>query len=130
MNLPRINSVVSGVAGTVFIWAAVLMVRYVGGATVPMFNFALLIGFLATVGLWLSWAIISFQQSGMEQGHEKAKRSPAEDDARLSRMLLQMLDEDERRALKQRLRDEMPADGEAVSLDELVARSEQSGREG
>jgi len=129
MNLHRINGVVSGVVGTVFIWVAVLLVRYVGGATVPMFNFALLIGFLATVGLWLAWAVISFQQGGMEQWYEKAKRSPAEDDARLSRMLLQMLDEDERRTLKQRLRDETPADGEAVSLDELVARGEQSGRE-
>ncbi len=129
MNRHRINSVVSGVVGTVFIWVAVLMVRSIGGATAPMFNFALLIGFLATVGLWLSWAVMAFQQSGAEQWHEKAKRSPAEDDARLSRMLLQMLDEDERRTLKHRLRDDLRADGQAISLDELVARGEQAGRD-
>lgn len=58
-----------------------------------------------------------------DMAEEKAKRG-GQDDARME-LLLRLLDRDEREALKQRLIDDLEADGEALSLAELLAEQEE-----
>lgn len=116
----RISTVVQGVIATAFIWVAVAMVRVVGGPEAGMLDFALFAGLGATIALWLVWAFVGMDQAKSQAERGKAKRSGGEEDARLSLLLLAMLDEDQRASLKQRLRGELSADGEAIALDDLL----------
>ena len=119
----RLPTVIYSIIATVFIWVAVAMVRLIGGPDVGMLDFALFAGLGATVALWLVWAFVAMDaaknaaQRAQEQ--QKAKRAPSGDeDPRLS-VLLSLLDDSERRTLKDRLRDELSSDGEAIALDDL-----------
>jgi hypothetical protein len=88
-----------------------------------MLDFALFAGLGATVALWLVWAFVAMDEAKnaaqRAQEQQKAKRAPsADEDPRLS-VLLSLLDDSERRTLKDRLRDELSSDGEAIALDDL-----------
>lgn len=115
----RVSTVVQSVIATAFIWVAVAMVRLIGGAEAGILDFALFAGLGATVALWLVWAFVGMDQAKNVSEHEKSKRAPGEEDVRLS-VLLSLLDESERKTLKDRLRDELSTDGEAVALDDLL----------
>src|SRR5690606_31171385 len=119
----RLPTVIYSIIATVFIWVAVAMVRLIGGPDVGMLDFARFAGLGATGALWLVWAVVAMDEAknAAQRAHEqeKAKRAPsADEDARLS-VLLSLLDESDRKTLKDRLRDELSADGEAVTLDDL-----------
>ncbi|NLE50043.1 MAG: hypothetical protein GX613_01435 [Chloroflexi bacterium] len=116
--MPRLSSIVQSVIATAFIWVGVVLVRLVGGVEGGMLDFALFAGFGATIALWLVWAFAGMDRVKNESKQlEKSKRAP--EDARLS-LLLQMMNEDERANLKDRLRDELSTDGEAVALEDLL----------
>jgi hypothetical protein len=105
------------VVSTVAMWGAALLMDLVSQSG-GMSDFGALIAFLASIALWITWGFTQFDSASSDSG-EKVKRQAGED-ARVA-LLLELLDEDERRALKQRLVDELSGDGEAVSLADLLA---------
>lgn len=111
---------------TLLIWFGMFMVRLLDDGS-DITRLALLVSFGATVALWLVLGLEAIGQKPQErpQAWQKTKRG-ADDDARLA-LLLQMLDEDERQALRYRLMDQIGGDGEVVSLAALLGE-DSSGR--
>jgi len=124
----RTTTLISLIA-TVVIWAAILAARLVGGADLGIMDFMLVAGVGTTIALWTVWAFVSidFVKNQSERGKVKRAGPESESDARLS-LLLQLLDGDERLALKRRLRDDLRADGEGVALDDLLGDTGQDRR--
>jgi type VI protein secretion system component VasK len=108
------------IVATLGIWMAVAMMDVVTGSS-HLTNFAAIIAFLSTIALWLVWGLSNLE-SRQQASKEKTKRKPAED-ARLA-LLLELMDEDDRQALKQRLMDEIGGDGEVIPLAELLETEE------
>lgn len=126
------------VQATLFIWIGVgVALGFSGAGDVSNFSDEIITIILAgaacvsTLGVWF------FGREGLpmrqnnkkadsRQG-EKAKNENAYEDARV-RLLLEMLDEDQRVALKQQLMDELQADGEPVSLSDLLNEEPQRRR--
>ncbi len=118
--MTRTTTLVYSLIATAMIWATIIMVRLVGGSEAGILDFALFAGLGSTVAIWLVWVFVSIDEASKSDAKQtKAKRAAAEDDARLS-LLLQLMDEDERSRLKERLREDLGADGEAVALDDLL----------
>ncbi len=112
------------IVSTLAMWLAAMLMEVVTESGF-MIDFAALIAFLGSIALWITWGFTQFDTSKDEPASgEKAKRQAGED-ARVA-LLLELLDEDERRALKQRLVDELSSDGEAVSLADLLAAEKSS----
>lgn len=104
-----------------FIWTCVALVDlYTADSNDALSMLAVLTALGTSVALWTIWALSASSNSSPETG--KAKRSPSED-TRLS-LLLEMMGDDERQALKQRLTTDLQADGEAYSLVDLLAAQE------
>lgn len=124
----RTTTMISLVA-TVVVWAAILAARLVAGAALGIMDFMLVAGVGTTIALWTVWAFVSidFVKNQSERGKVKRASPEPVSDARLS-LLLQLLDEDERRTLKRRLRDELSADGEGVALEDLLGDTGQDRR--
>jgi hypothetical protein len=126
--MTRTTTLVYSLIATAMIWATVLMVRLIGGPEIGILDFALFAGLGSTVAIWLVWVFTSIDEASKSGAREaKAKRAAAEEDARLS-LLLQLMDEGERSRLKERLREDLGADGEAVALDDLLDRGERARR--
>ena len=126
--MTRTTTLVYSLIATAMILATVLMVRLIGGPGADILDFALFAGLGSTVAIWLVWVFVSIDEASKSGAREaKAKRAAAEEDARLS-LLLQLMDEDERSRLKERLREDLGADGEAVALDDLLDRGERARR--
>lgn len=126
--MTRTTTLVYSLIATAMIWATVLMVRLIGGPGADILDFALFAGLGSTVAIWLVWVFASIDEASKSGAREaKAKRAAAEEDARLS-LLLQLMDEGERSRLKERLREDLGADGEAVALDDLLDRGERARR--
>ena len=71
--------------------------------------------------IWSLWALDEYGISVDGTPHEKAKRViSGDEDARFG-LLLSLLTPDERDALKSRLAEELNAEGEIVSLADLLA---------
>ncbi|MCC6799494.1 MAG: hypothetical protein IT325_05230 [Anaerolineae bacterium] len=118
--MTRTTTLVYSLIATAMIWATIIMVRLVGGSEAGILDFALFAGLGSTVAIWLVWVFVSIDEASKSDAKQaKAKRAAAEGDARLS-LLLQLMDEDERSRLKERLREDLGADGEAVALDDLL----------
>ena len=119
----RLNSLGVNLVATFFIWIAVAIVDGITGEGIPSRDAIMIITTLAAFGLsaalWLIWALTDYSQR-TSPASEKSKRHAGNDDARLA-LLLELMSEDERQALKQRLADELGGDGEAVSLAQLLA---------
>ena len=119
----RLNSLGVNLVATFFIWMAVAIVDGITGEGIPSRDAIMIITTLAAFGLsaalWLIWALTDYSQR-TSPASEKSKRHAGNDDARLA-LLLELMSEDERQALKQRLADELGGDGEAVSLAQLLA---------
>lgn len=116
------NSLLTNIVATIFIWLSVVVVRLI--STEPgVTTFGIIVGIGTTAALWLIWALNELNNAN-HASPEKAKRSATSgDDSRLS-LLLELLDEDERMALKQRLINDMGTDGEVYSLADLLASQE------
>ncbi len=77
----------------------------------------ILIAVFTTAVMWMGWAA-GINNSRSAGTSEKAKRRAGTDDN--VALLLEMLSEDERREIKERLLDQIQSDGELSSLAELV----------
>ena len=79
----------------------------------------IVIAVFSTVVMWASWgATISTASRSAADESEKAKRRAGSDPN--VALLLEMLSEDERREIKERLLDQIQSDGELSSLADLV----------
>lgn len=105
---------------TLLIWSAVVLITFIGGIADldnAIMILAIIMGGLSTVAVWVNGAP-KVQHEGT---NEKAKR---EGDSRVQ-LLLQLLDEDEKRQIKQRLMNS--SDGE-LSLEALLEMENRSQR--
>jgi hypothetical protein len=119
--MEKLKTLIIMIGASFMIWLGVGMVDAATGAG-TIRDIAVLVSFLSTLSLWLVWGLDQLGDDD-EQPAEKAKRSGGED-ARLA-LLLHLLDDDERQALKERLLDDLGADGEALPLADLLAAQEQ-----
>jgi hypothetical protein len=111
------------IVATLFIWFSAAMVD-VATASSWLTDAAVALAFLATMSIWIVQGLAGLESKNPPVQQEKAKRQAGEEsDARLA-LLLQLLDDDERAALKRRLVNELSADGEAVPLADLLAAQE------
>lgn len=111
------NRIGALLAATLLIWAAMGMVDALSGSQmIP--TIAVLAAFGSTLALWLVWGLNTIEEQRIAaQDQHKAKRGA--DDARLA-LLLELLTDEERQTLKQRLLDNLVADGEALPLADLL----------
>ena len=111
---------------TCIVWFSVLAVavidhnEFVRGA-------AIILALISTVTIWTMWALDQYGISMDGTPREKAKRDVGSDEDPRLALLLSLFTPDERDALRSRLVDELNADGEAVSLADLLAEQEQDG---
>ena len=125
--MARASTVLLHLAATFFIWASFFVVQ-IPLQDSGMIDFLAMVAFGSTVALWLVWAFNSYGSQQQQQAQsEKQKRSPVERDARLA-TLLELLSDEERIALKERLLDDLRADGEAVSLAALLEAQDERSR--
>jgi len=101
---------------TLVIWFFAALVDVAGGSQDTV-DAVLILAFLSSLALWLVTGFYLLAQNPQEGRKEKAKR----EDGRLAAMLLDLLSDDQRQALRQQLMDELGSDGEAVSLETLLA---------
>ena len=109
------------VIATIMLWAGVVVVHHTVTGAGWLQDLAILTAFGSTVSIWLVLALDRSEQT-VAREREKAKRTGASsegNDQRLA-LLLALMDEDQKEALRQRLVDELSADGEAISLAELL----------
>jgi hypothetical protein len=82
---------------------------------------ALILALISTTTIWSMWALNEYGINVDGTPQEKTKRvTGGDEDARLS-LLLSLLTPDERDALKSRITEELNAEGEVVSLADLLA---------
>ncbi|MBI5957445.1 MAG: hypothetical protein HY866_01830 [Chloroflexi bacterium] len=114
--MERLFQLVWAVVCTFVIWMSVAVVHLLApNLTV----FAVMMAFLGTLCFWLVMGLAQLK-SKEKSSPEKAKRESSNGDARLA-LLMELMGEDERQALKQRLLGDLAPDGETVSLAELLA---------
>ncbi len=117
----RMPGLAANLIATFFMFLLVIVMRLMG-----FDGFIMGLTVLAIAGtlvmLWMVWALKIIESNAaaadLKSSLEKAKRS-APEDLRLS-LLLELMGDDERQALKQRLLDDL-GDGESVSLAALLA---------
>lgn len=110
-------------AATILIWVGMGMVDALGNSQL-ITSIAVLAAFGSTLSLWLVWGLNTIEE-GKRAAQEQHKAKRSGDDARLA-LLLELLTDNERRALKQRLLDELAADGEALPLAALLDDSQRA----
>ena len=115
MNLKRIGV---NILATLFCWLTVVVVQALVKDEAFVLDLVILGAFGATIALWLTWAF-TFLGEKDPKSDEKQKRIAAQDD-RLA-LLLELMDDRERKVVRQRLLDQLGADGERTSLDQLLA---------
>jgi hypothetical protein len=105
---------------TCVIWLTVVVVW--GAADIKAVRAAAaILALISTMTIWSLWALDEYGISVDGTPHEKAKRViSGDEDARFG-LLLSLLTPDERDALKSRLAEELNAEGEIVSLADLLA---------
>lgn len=123
--MSRTSIVVKNVVATLAMWFAAGVIDVMALSSF-LTGLAVLIAFGATVALWLTWALTYTSDDYKAASGEKRKRE-VDGDARLA-LLLSLMDDEERAALKQRLVDDLSADGEALPLADLLAAQESNGR--
>jgi hypothetical protein len=112
------------IIATAVIWLSVLVVSLLISAEFIQ-GAAAILALVGTVTIWSMWALSEYGLNIEGAPLEKPKReSEATEDPRLA-LLLSLLTPDQRDALQARLLDDLSADGENVSLAELLAEQEQ-----
>jgi type VI protein secretion system component VasK len=123
-TVSRLKSLGVGIVATLFMWLAVALTDAATGQGIPgrdaIMFIAILTAFGLSVTLWLVWALTDYSKKAPPPAAEKSKRHTESEDTRLA-LLLELMNEDERQALKQRLTDGLSGDGEAISLAQLLA---------
>jgi hypothetical protein len=113
-----LRKLIPTVVATLICWLSVALVGVLTPSASFIRDVAIGFAFLITATLWAAWAISSSRANDAAVIPEKAKRSAGTDaDAA---MLLELLNEDERREVRERLLERLQADGETASLDELL----------
>jgi hypothetical protein len=108
------------------IWFGVGMMQAAVGPDRVAVEAAALFAFLSTLGVWLALVLPVLLRREATSAPGKAKRhADSGEDARLS-LLIALMSEEERRAVRERLEGELGADGEAISLADLLAAQEES----
>jgi hypothetical protein len=108
---------------TAIMWIGVLVVWVALDLDVVRAAAAILALFFTMV-IWSMWAMNEYGIDMDGTSHEKIKRDTGgHEDARLG-LLFSLLTPDERDALKSRLVEDLSADGESVSLADLLAEAE------
>ncbi|HVO71224.1 MAG TPA: hypothetical protein VMT24_14335 [Aggregatilineaceae bacterium] len=120
-----ISKYVLVLVSTLFIWLTVIAVAAIS-TNHTYTNGAVALAFLSTISLWLV-AGLKLIDEKLPSAREKAKRDSGQD-ARLA-LLLELLDEDERQALKRRLVDDLSGDGETISLAQLLDAEQEAARQ-
>ena len=116
MNLQRL---VPTVVATLICWLSMGLVVALTPSGAFIRDVVMVFAFLATAMLWVMWAVVGNSASAMmAAASEKAKRRTGSDPN--VALLLELLSEDERAEIKERLLDRYQADGEMTSLAELV----------
>jgi hypothetical protein len=113
------------VIATIMLWAGVVVVHHTVTGASWLQDLAILTAFGSTVSIWLVLALDRSEQT-VAREREKAKRTGANSEASDQRLalLLALMDEDQKEALRQRLVEELSADGEAISLADLLGSSD------
>lgn len=130
--MDTVRRLFSMVVASLVIWFMVAMVDVVTGSS-GVTDAAAIIAFLCTMSIWLVWGLAQIDQlrgdeSDDEEGAQKTKRTTAgTNDARIA-LLLSLLDDEQRQALRQRLVDDLGADGEAIPLADLLAEQDADAR--
>lgn len=114
MSLQRL---IPFIVATLICWLSIGLVVAVTPPGAFVRDAVLVIACLATVMLWVMWAFSSVSPTAAVS--EKAKRRAGNDPN--AALLLELLNEDERREIKERLFDRLHTDGETSSLVELLA---------
>lgn len=122
----KMNSLIANVVATIMLWLSVFAIRLISGEVDGVTTFGIIVAIGTTAVIWMVWAF-SVQEEDKKDPTEKAKRSAASDEGRMS-LLLELLDDNERQALKQRLINDMGTDGEMVSLADLLGAQENSSK--
>lgn len=118
----KMNSLIANVVATIMLWLSVFAIRLISGEVDGVTTFGIIVAIGTTAVIWMVWAF-NVQEEDKKDPTEKAKRSAASDEGRMS-LLLELLDDNERQALKQRLINDMGTDGEMVSLADLLGAQE------
>jgi hypothetical protein len=120
--MSRLSSIVVNLVATFFMWLAVgladVVTSSVGAGRDTIMTITILTAVGLSAALWLVWALDYNQKA--PPAAEKSKRHAENEDTRLA-LLIELMSEDERQALKQRLTDELSGEGEAISLAQLLA---------
>jgi hypothetical protein len=126
----RLSSLGVNLVATFFMWLVVgladVVTRSGGVGRDPIMTITILTAVGLSATLWLVWAL-SYDRKAPTAA-EKSKRHTGSEDARLA-LLLELMDDDERETLKQRLADDLSADGETISLAQLLAAQKNQGRQ-
>ncbi len=123
------------IQATLVIWGAVSITLAISGMgdasnfSDEIITFVLAgAAFLSTTMVWfLGREGATFADKAASSEIEKAKNGGAQEDVRV-RLLLELMNEDQKAALTQQLIDELGSDGEGVSLSDLLADQPQRRR--
>lgn len=121
---PIIRKIAMLIISSFAIWIGVGM-AYATGVD-AIFTAAAILAFLGSMALWLVFGLDQIGVMTDETGHlEKAKRDSTSggEGARLA-LMLSLMTPDERGALKARLAEELRADGETLTLADLLAEQD------
>jgi hypothetical protein len=111
-------------AATILIWVGMGIVDALANSQL-ITSIAVLAAFGSTLSLWLVWGLNTIEQQKLTAQEQHKTKRAGDDEARLA-LLLALLTDDERRALKQRLLDDLAADGEALPLAALLDESQRA----
>lgn len=119
------------VQATAIIWAAFAVAAGLTGLAAASSDNAVLIvlitslaAVVSTAIVWLFVSLYDDERGTIHRAAAKAKRDTRED-ARLA-LLLRLMNDEQRRAVQQQLAADLGADGELVSLADLVADDSQA----
>jgi hypothetical protein len=115
------------VVATLICWLSIGLVVAVTPSGASVRDIVMVVAVLATAMLWVMWAFTS-DSSGDTAASEKAKRR-AGNDANAA-LLLELLSEDERREVRERLIERLQTDGETSSLADLLADQDAQAKHG
>ena len=106
------------------VWLSVVVLGGVDGGAIVRAA-AIILALISTMTIWSMWALNEYGINVDGTPREKAKGDAGSDEDPRLALLLSLFTPDERDALRSRLVDELEADGEAVSLVDLLAEQDQ-----